>query len=341
MAKAGARTALIATSSFDPGIAAFDIVLIETDRRLSFDLVVRSARGVLALPSTDTRGLALDELAVCSRPTALLAEDESGRSGIPESSLRHFFLSLNAREALLWLFESATEGHSQNPEELLRAADQIHNMCYPLGELGQYRESAINYEAAALLMASKDSNKVAEAIVSYYDALGDHCYYHEEDYFRAASYYHRAYRIALELVQNGNQKAEEVFLFLRSIVVESAALAFAQAGDFALARTLVLEAAKRYASAGHFAVPQTADCYKHTVTGLLGWADLLQAQETAALGQPDVARLLLDAAKAEYAEALRRQPLWAESGFSDAHSRTEAEVEEVERRLRAATRTSK
>jgi hypothetical protein len=208
MAKAGARTVLMATSASDPGSAAFDVVFIESDRRLSFDLVARSARGLLALPTTDSTGLTLDELAACPRPTAFLAGAESARPAIPESPLRRIFPAIHGKEALSWLFDVVTEGHPPHPEDLLRTADDIHNTCYPLGELGQYRESAINYEAAALLMRSKDSGKVAEALASYYDALGDHCYYHEEDYLRAASYYDRGCRIALELVQNGNQKAK-------------------------------------------------------------------------------------------------------------------------------------
>lgn len=341
MANAGARTVLVAASASEPGSAAYDVVLIESDRTFSFDLVVRSVRGVLALPTTDNAGLTLDELALCPRPTAFLAEAETARPAVPESPLRRIFAASQATEALSWLFDMVPEGYPPEAEDLLRAADDVHKACYPLGELGEYRESAINYEAAALLMRSTKSAKAAEALASYYDALGDHCYYHEEDYLRAASYYDRSRRLALELVRSGNEKAREVLLFLRSVIVESAALAFAQAGELGLARTLALEAAKRYASAGHFAGPKTAECYTHTVAGLRGWADLLEAQQATDLRQPELARLLLDAAKAEYAEALRRQPLWAKSGFSDAYFKTEAEFQEAERRLRDQTRTSR
>jgi len=333
MACAGGRSLLVAASSADNDRACYDAVLVESDRKLSFDMVVRSSRGVLALPTTDAAGLTPDELTACARPVAYLTEESTVLQEFPTPTLRGIFDAGRGAQAVSWLFGTPSKDEHVTVDQLLKTADAIHNSCYPLGERGEYRDSAVNYEAAVALMRSDMGQARSKALASYYDALGDHCYYHEEDYLRAASYYDRSRRLSAEIERQGQQEAREVLLFLRAITVESIALAFAQAGDFGIARTLTLEAAKRYASAGHFAAPKTMDCYRHTVAGLHGWADLLEAKQTAALGDDRLARLLLDAAKDEYAEALKRQPLWAKSGFSDAYCKTEAELRDAERRI--------
>jgi hypothetical protein len=157
-----------------------------------------------------------------------------------------------------------------------------------------------------------------------HDALGDHEYYHTRDFFRAAGHYSRALELATQRLRilDGTEKTEaQSFVeYLRSMAIESAALAFDSLGEPSLAAYLCGEASGRYEAAISTAPPQEHSYLRHSSLGLQAFASYLEADAAFKDHRLQDAKALIERAKALCDASLQAQPLWRESGFSDSYS---------------------
>lgn len=216
-------------------------------------------------------------------------------------------------------------------DDYLSRGIQTRYGSYPIGEKGEYLKCADLFLLSALKSLSEENYpKWNLSMANYYNSLGDHSYYHENDFFKAASYYSQAYDFLKTGNELENEYVKEMYYYLISIISECAAFSFdRRIDDQKLAIHVGEEAIQKYRYAMLFSNECTKKCYKHTIVGLEGWIKYLHAK--LALKNNDFSKALeyLKDAIEDYERALNFLPQWKSSGFSDNISVSEKEISEL------------
>jgi len=333
--KGGCQAFLLALETDTiPETWPFQAAFLVADQSAALALIRSSCAGILAIPTADAKAQPLDHLTSAGTPVAFLsAKRVPGRKATRNSACFSTCV-----EALDWLRHQFSSSTNMLPEQELSSAKALTKRNYPHGPAGEYLAAAEHFRGAMLAFGNTDSEAMRRAQASFFEARADQAYYHEEDYFQAAAFYQRAWQL---LLCEGSPPAVDLkkLAYLKAISIESIALALAAFGEAALARQMALESASRYQHASHFALPETLSSYRHTVAGLIGWSQLLQADQELLAGHTELAAASLKSAREQYDEALRQQPLWGESGFSDHYDNTLRDVHSLEKRIRQAKET--
>lgn len=311
--------------------SSFDAVISVKDPDDALVIACSSCSGIIAIPTDDDSAYRKDALDKCKIPVAVLTDTKGTVHEQPEEA--HQFS--NAQEASMWIYQTYAQTNRLNARDLLQSALDIRKRNYPHGADGCYLAAAERFRASMASASEDDQATKRVALAFFLEALADHAYYHERDFFGAACLYDQAWQ---ELYRPLPGKTIDVkkLAYLRAITIESVALAFAKSSEMKLAYTMALEAIVCYQHASHYASADTLSCYRHTVAGLMGWAHLMQADAELAAGRIDLAEAALGSANKQYAEALREQPLWETSGFSDQYINSVEEVKAVEKKIHQA-----
>lgn len=226
----------------------------------------------------------------------------------------------------------------KHSSELLTKKGDYFNMgvqtryeSYPIGEKGEYLKCADLFLVSALKsLLEEDYPKWNISMANYYNSLGDHSYYHENDFFKAASYYCQAYDRLKTGIELKDEYIKEMYYYLISIIAECAAFSFdRRIDDQRLAIHTGKKAVRRYKHAVLFSNKYTNGCYKHTIVGLEGWIKYLRAKLASKNNEYSKALKYLKGAIEDYQKALDFLPQWKSSGFSDNISVSEKEINEL------------
>jgi len=206
---------------------------------------------------------------------------------------------------------------------------------YPIGNKGEYLKSANYFLISSLQNISKNNiDKWNSSLANYYNSMGDHCYYHENDFFKAASYYSQAY-LKLKGQRETDQYNKELNTFLKSIITECVAFSFERRiDDTDLAIHIGKRAKERYCYAKRYSNEFTKKCYNHTISGLDGWIEYLLAKNEINKGNSQKALNHLTMVILKYKQALKYLPQWKISGFSDNLTVSEREISNLLSKLK-------
>lgn len=202
---------------------------------------------------------------------------------------------------------------------------------YPIGEKGEYLKCAGLFLISALKsLLEENHSKWNLSMANYYNSLGDHSYYHENDFLKAASYFSRAYDCLKTGSELEVEYIKEMYYYLISIITECAAFSFdRRIDDQQLAIHAGTKAVQRYKHAILFSNEHTNRCYKHTIVGLEGWIKYLRAKLASKNNDYSKALKHIRGAIEDYQKALNFLPQWKSSGFSDNISVSEKEINEL------------
>lgn len=315
------------------------IVNTGLNKSQNIGIILRSCIGVIIIGQTSEANnmsiLHTKEVPILFLEPDTLSSEPHGNK-IPESSgISSLPVFTDVLDAISYLLSENLKKSIIDPREFFQKGIMIRNISYPLGNDGSYLESAECFLMGAISsLALKDELLWNECMANYYNSKGDHFYYHVEDYFIASSFYFKAIIHLQNISSKVEPERERLYYYLLSIIVENVALGLSKVGDIKIAKKLAIHAARNYANAMRFSTKDTLMCYKHTISGLKGWAYYLEAKEKVSEGKIDVAEILLSKAKELYGKALKYQPRWKESGFSDNFSITEKEIDELENSLK-------
>lgn len=209
---------------------------------------------------------------------------------------------------------------------------RIRYGCYPIGDKGEYLKSADLFLKAAFKgILEKDYLPWNVSTSSYYNSMGDHSYYHENDFFKAASFYSEALHYLKQLnIDQMDEYAKEMYHYLISIIVECVGFSIdRKIGDIDLAITIGERAIELYKKAKEFSNKYTEKCYNHTIVGLEGWIEYLYAKKYCKNKDYKNALESLKKSLEKYEKALYFLPQWKTSGFSDNISVSENEISEL------------
>ena len=302
-------------------------------------IILKSCMGVIIIGQTseanNMRILHTKEVPILFLEPDTKSKEPHGNK-VPESlGISSLPVYTDVLDAISYLLSENLKKSNINPIEFFQTGIMIRNNSYPLGNDGSYLESAECFLMGAIgSLALKDEVFWNECMANYYNSKGDHFYYHVEDYFISASFYFKAIIHLQNISSKVDPERERLYYYLLAIIVENVALGLNRVGDIKIAKKLAVHAAINYANAMRFSTKETLMCYKHTISGLKGWANYLEAKENVSKGKTDVAENLLSKAKKLYGKALKYQPRWKESGFSDNFYITEKEIDELENYLK-------
>jgi uncharacterized protein (TIGR00725 family) len=213
-------------------------------------------------------------------------------------------------------------------EHVGQRAAELHFASYPFGTASNYVEAAELYRSA--MVATRNPSVRAAMSARHQDALGDHFYYHVQDFLRAASHYANA-RIRLE------EPADPGFaLYLNAIALESIAFGLSDIGEHRLAANVALVSAERYEGGLIDAAADERAHLFHSAAGLRGDAAYYKALDAAAVDDLLAAETAIASARGHYRDALRHQPAWADGSTTDTYERAVGLLDDLEQRLAGA-----
>lgn len=298
------------------------------------DVLLRSVRGAIAIGGgagtvAELIWLYLNQTpAVLVEPSKLVTDLFDGRS-IDARELIKFPVVRSAAGAVEGLLQSA---NAASAGDLVQAGWALHASCYPFGDSGNYLESAVQFRLAAV-SALPQSSLRSRALALYRDSLGDHAYYHQMDFFLAASCYGAAIEQLRNCPVDSSNDARGFLPYLRAILVESLALGLEEAGELDMAQVLAKEAATKYEDATRESPSAEHEYLLHSSTGMGAYADYLAARIASGSGNIAEARAKLVQARLGCEAALKHLPRWAESGFSDSYQRFAGRLRALEDQL--------
>lgn len=264
-------------------------------------------------------------------PVAALTSSASGNK--PGENPRKLGYSSfnNAKDALLFIIERNFGTIGITAREAYQRALETKNRCYPFGREGEYLRGAEEFLQAALVaLGNREHRLWSKGMANYFNSMGDQFYYHVEDFFMAASLYHKALSYLETIEKEKDKEKDELLHYLHSIIIESIALALERVGETSLAKVLSIRSAESYDYAIKFASKASLGCYMHTVSGLKGYSKYLEAKEKIRERSMEDAERLISESKRLYKVALTYHPLWKKSGFSDSYGRAQKEISELE-----------
>jgi uncharacterized protein (TIGR00725 family) len=290
------------------------------------DAMLRSCYGAIVIGGGAGTLGELTIAYISQLPTAFLAaaeDDLAGRFGgraLDARNLATFPICRSPGEALDAVFSSAS------PTAARQQADDAHFSSYPFGDGSSYIEAAEKYRSAMIAT----SGELARSVVAAHrqDALGDHFYYHVEDFLRAGSHYTIARRLL------GQEPTDRRFaLYLEAIALESIAFGLADLRDYRLASEVATASASRYLDGMPGAQADEQAHLLHSAAGLRGDATYYNAMALAREGDTVSARDAVTRARTEYRDALEHHPAWSHGATSDTYERAIGQLDALERDL--------
>lgn len=220
------------------------------------------------------------------------------------------------------------------PSYILGEAWDLHCNCYPFGDSGDYLFSGLRFQDANLYsLAQKQPQIAAKARAHIQDAIGDHFYYHVEDYFRAASHYSQALKILNDISLHDDNEFRE---YLTAIILECLAIGLEYINKLDLSTKLYQQASQTYQSAMNVSDKASQEFLEHSAIGLEGDVCRVTAMMQVQKGLLKEALLNVDNAQEQYEKALSFLPRWADSNLSDTYDHyskklalIKAEIEKV------------
>jgi hypothetical protein len=190
---------------------AFEALFVVKDKNAALDLAVSSSVGIVGFPTNGALSFDLGELRNLPIPLTVLSSEP-----IPDTSgagIRRSFA--NPGEAVRWVQGSSSATTHSCANVLFQSGLEIVKANYPHGEKGLYLSAAARFRAAVLATDDRDNALRQRAQAFYYEALGDHAYYHQEDFFGAAALYQQSHRTLSRAV--GDLSDCSVPRFLREV----------------------------------------------------------------------------------------------------------------------------
>lgn len=238
-------------------------------------------------------------------------------------------------DALQYILEDFHKEKTE-PTTILTEAWDLHCTCYPFGDSGEYLNSALGFQKAISLSLAHDKPQfVSVAQAHYHDAIGDHFYYHVQDYFRAASHYSKALQFSSKMQ---DEKDEEFRGYLRAIILECLALGLEQVEQFDAAIALYTQAATYYRLAQSSSSAESQDYLEHSATGLEGDIHRINAIVQLRKGLHKNALSNVHEAQKKYEEALSLLPRWGNSNLSDTYSHYTEKLNSIKAKIEEANK---
>lgn len=196
MREAGWEASLLAVPDSErPMSWPFESVIQTNGPGQALQLAANSCAGMLAVPSRNSTAPVLNDLVQMRLPLAILSAPAGGERPAASPHIVYFD---NLVAACAWLGSQCSDSIAETADGLLEKGLALRERNYPHGEDGAYLAAAELFRAAALKAKDDQKNIKKRALVLFFEACGDHAYYHTRDFLAAGSFYSRGVQHLLD-----------------------------------------------------------------------------------------------------------------------------------------------